>query len=109
MLRKLPIVTGIALAMTASVMAQEVDLPGTITMTTADVGGTAYNQSIAIGKALQDAYGVSLRVRFVMAACLCPWPGAKSFSPSRAWLNMPRLNGDRKICAPSALSGPKIA
>lgn len=62
MLKKLSLATGVALAMTVSVMAQDVDLPSTIAVTAADVGGTSYNQAIAIGKALQDAYGVSLRV-----------------------------------------------
>lgn len=62
MFRLLSTVAGAALLMTAPVMADDVKLPGTITMTSADVGGTSYNQAIAIGKALQDAYGVSLRV-----------------------------------------------
>jgi uncharacterized protein len=37
-------------------------LPKTLAWTTHDVGTSGYNQSIAIGKALQDAYGISLRV-----------------------------------------------
>lgn len=37
-------------------------LPATLAWTTHDVGTSGYNQSIAIGKALQDAYGTSLRV-----------------------------------------------
>lgn len=54
---------GTVLALTASAGAQEeVELPSTLTMTSADVGGTAYNQAIAIGKALQDEYGTSVRV-----------------------------------------------
>ena len=40
----------------------DVDLPDSLTWTSFDVGGTGYNQSIAVGKALQDAYGISLRV-----------------------------------------------
>lgn len=62
MLTKLPIATAVALMMTGPVMAQDVELPGTVAVTAADVGGTSYNQAIAIGKALQDAYGTQLRV-----------------------------------------------
>lgn len=62
MLKQFTLATGMALAMTASAMAAEVKLPDTIALTTYDVGGTAYNQAIAVGKALQDEYGVSLRV-----------------------------------------------
>ena len=64
MLKKFSIAAGTALAMTSAVMAADdgVTLPKTITLTSYDVGGTAYNQAIAVGKALQDAYGVSLRV-----------------------------------------------
>lgn len=40
----------------------DVKLPDTLTWTSFDVGGTGYNQSIAVGKALQDAYGIALRV-----------------------------------------------
>ncbi|PCI02634.1 MAG: hypothetical protein COB78_12945 [Hyphomicrobiales bacterium] len=47
---------------TSALAADDVKLPKTLTWTSFDVGGTGYNQSIAVGKALQDAYGVSLRV-----------------------------------------------
>ncbi len=63
MLKKLSIAVGAAVVMTTAPSAQdEVQLPSTIAVTAADVGGTSYNQAVAIGKALQDAYGVSLRV-----------------------------------------------
>lgn len=62
MLKKYTLAAGAALAMTGSVMAADADLPNTIALTTYDVGGTAYNQAIAVGKALQDELGVSLRV-----------------------------------------------
>lgn len=63
MIARISIAIGVVLVTTAAPFAQdEVQLPSTVAVTAADVGGTAYNQAIAIGKALQDAYGVSLRV-----------------------------------------------
>ncbi|MAU22146.1 MAG: hypothetical protein CMH13_16750 [Martelella sp.] len=62
MFQKLSIIAGLALMPASAVLADDVKLPSTIAVTAADVGGTSYNQAIAIGKALQDAYGVSLRV-----------------------------------------------
>ncbi|MEO2039646.1 MAG: hypothetical protein ABGW90_13290, partial [Martelella sp.] len=62
MFQKLSIIAGLALLPVSAAAADEVTLPSTIAVTAADVGGTSYNQAIAIGKALQDAYGVSLRV-----------------------------------------------
>ena len=50
------------MAVTTAYGADEVKLPGTLTWTSFDVGGTGYNQSIAVGKALQDAYGTAVRV-----------------------------------------------
>jgi len=43
-------------------MADEVKLPATLTWTSFDTGSLGYNQSIAVGKALEDAYHISLRV-----------------------------------------------
>lgn len=43
-------------------LAQDVQLPRSLVWTSFDVGSSGYNQSIAIGKALQDAYGIQLRV-----------------------------------------------
>lgn len=62
MLREIVISATTAVALAGHATAQGVELPSTIAVTAADVGGTSYNQAIAIGKALQDAYGVSLRV-----------------------------------------------
>lgn len=42
--------------------AAEVKLPKTLAWTAYNTGTTGYNQSVAIGKALKDTYGVSLRV-----------------------------------------------
>ena len=52
---------GLALASTSAV-AQEVDLPDQLAWTAYDTGSAGYNQSVAIGAALQDALGVNLRV-----------------------------------------------
>ena len=40
----------------------EVSLPGTLAWSAFDVGSSGYNQAVAIGQALQNAYGISLRV-----------------------------------------------
>nr|WP_306267241.1 TAXI family TRAP transporter solute-binding subunit [Pararhizobium sp. IMCC3301] len=42
--------------------ASDVELPETVSWTAYNVGSSGYGQSVAIGKALQDAYGVTLRV-----------------------------------------------
>jgi TRAP transporter TAXI family solute receptor len=42
--------------------ADDVTLPKTLAWTSFDTGSLGYNQSIAVGKALEDAYGISLRV-----------------------------------------------
>ncbi len=52
----------VSLLVPLAAAADEVALPRTLAWTTHDVGTSGYNQSIAIGKALQDAYGTSLRV-----------------------------------------------
>ena len=46
----------------ATVSAAEVKLPATMAWTAYNTGTTGYNQSVAIGKALKDKYGVTLRV-----------------------------------------------
>lgn len=43
-------------------MADDVKLPETLAWTSFDTGSLGYNQSIAVGKALEDAYNISLRV-----------------------------------------------
>lgn len=56
-------VAAIALACsTATISAAEVKLPDQMAWTAYDTGTTGYNQSVAIGKALKDKYGVTLRV-----------------------------------------------
>ena len=42
--------------------AQEAKLPATLAWTAYDVGSSGYNQAVAIGAALKNKYGVSLRV-----------------------------------------------
>jgi len=42
--------------------AADVNLPKTLVWTSFDTGSLGYNQSIAVGKALEDAYHISLRV-----------------------------------------------
>jgi len=49
-------------ALVTPAVADEVKLPSTIAWTAYNTGTTGYNQSVAIGKALKDKYGVSLRV-----------------------------------------------
>ncbi len=53
----------VALAgLSAGALAGEVMLPSTLAWSAYNTGTTGYNQSVAIGKALKDKYGVSLRV-----------------------------------------------
>ena len=55
--------TAIGIALSASVaVAADVKLPDTLTWTAYDLGTTGYNHSVAIGKAIMDAYGTTLRV-----------------------------------------------
>jgi uncharacterized protein len=42
--------------------AEDVDLPSTLAWTAYDVGSAGYNQSVAIGNAFKNAYGIDLRV-----------------------------------------------
>ncbi len=63
---KFGILNGIAAALLLSgatagpVSAGEVKLPSTLAWSAYNTGTTGYNQSVAIGKALKDKYGVSL-------------------------------------------------
>jgi TRAP transporter TAXI family solute receptor len=52
----------IAICLAAPTYAQEATLPGTMSVTTYDVGSAGYAQAVAIGKAISDGYGISLRV-----------------------------------------------
>jgi uncharacterized protein len=51
-----------ATAVPGALQAQEVELPGTLAVTSYDVGAASYNQAVALGTALGNAYGISLRV-----------------------------------------------
>lgn len=51
-----------ALMTSAAFATDKVDLPKTVSWTAYNVGSTGYGQSVAIGKALQDGYDVTLRV-----------------------------------------------
>ena len=56
---------GLAVVLAALPMAahaEDAQLPKTIAWTSYDVGSASYAQAVAIGKAISDAYGVSLRV-----------------------------------------------
>lgn len=60
---KTTVVTCLATAsFAAQAIAADVKFDGTLSWTAYGVGSSGYSQSVAIGKALQDAYGVSLRV-----------------------------------------------
>ena len=50
------------LASTGTADAQETELPGTLAVTSYDVGAASYNQAVALGTALGNAYSISLRV-----------------------------------------------
>ncbi len=61
-----PLITAVALAtaigLPIGAEAAEVKLPPTLAWSAYNTGTTGYNQSVAIGKALKDKYGTSLRV-----------------------------------------------
>ncbi|MEO4045133.1 TAXI family TRAP transporter solute-binding subunit [Hoeflea sp. CAU 1731] len=46
----------------ADAVAQEIELPSTVSWTSYDVGSSGYVQAVAIGAALSDAYSTNLRV-----------------------------------------------
>ncbi|MCF8467985.1 MAG: TAXI family TRAP transporter solute-binding subunit [Sneathiella sp.] len=54
--------TAAVLALSGVASADDVKLPDTIAWSAYNTGTTGYNQSVAIGKALKDSYGVDLRV-----------------------------------------------
>jgi TRAP transporter TAXI family solute receptor len=58
----LTIASAVAVAVAGLASAADVKLPSTIAWSAYNTGTTGYNQSVAIGKALKDKYGVSLRV-----------------------------------------------
>lgn len=56
------VASALAFGVAGAATAAEVKLPGTIAWSAYNTGTTGYNQSVAIGKALKDKYGVNLRV-----------------------------------------------
>lgn len=58
----LGVVVAAAIGMPVHAAVDEVKLPQTLAWTAYNTGTTGYNQSVAIGKALKDKYGTSLRV-----------------------------------------------
>ena len=57
------VATALLLATNSSLVhAQETELPGTLAVTSYDVGAASYNQAVALGTALGNAYDTSLRV-----------------------------------------------
>lgn len=51
-----------AITMSSSALADDVKLPDVLAWTAYNTGTTGYNQSVAIGKAMKDKYGIDLRV-----------------------------------------------
>lgn len=64
LIRATLLATAMACANFAPALGQDsdVNLPGTLAWSAFDVGSSGYNQAVAIGQALQNAYGISLRV-----------------------------------------------
>ncbi|WP_169543128.1 TAXI family TRAP transporter solute-binding subunit [Sneathiella aquimaris] len=56
------VASAIVFGLTGLATASDVKLPGTLAWSAYNTGTTGYNQSVAIGKALKDKYGVNLRV-----------------------------------------------
>lgn len=57
-----PLALALAAAVAAPAAAQDLDLPGQLSWTAYGTGSAGYNQSVAIGAALQEATGANLRV-----------------------------------------------
>ncbi len=56
------VASALVFGLVSTAAADDVKLPGTIAWSAYNTGTTGYNQSVAIGKALKDKYGVNLRV-----------------------------------------------
>ena len=50
------------LAAALPVLAQEIKLPATVTMTAYDTGSSGFNIAVAVGKALKDKHNTDVRV-----------------------------------------------
>lgn len=56
------LVAAVAMACVGSAVAQDVKLPGTLTVTAYETGSNAFNQAVAVGQMLKNKYGTDLRV-----------------------------------------------
>ena len=56
------VVAAVAMACIGNAVAQDVKLPGTLTMTAYETGSNAFNQAVAVGQMLKNKYGTDLRV-----------------------------------------------
>lgn len=61
-LRSVAVAAAAAMACIGSAAAQDVKLPGTLTVTAYETGSNAFNQAVAVGQMLKNKYGTDLRV-----------------------------------------------
>ncbi len=61
-LRGAAVATAVAMACIGSAAAQDVKLPGTLTVTAYETGSNAFNQAVAVGQMLKNKYDTDLRV-----------------------------------------------
>lgn len=61
-LRSVAVVAAAAMTYIGSAAAQDVKLPGTLTVTAYETGSNAFNQAVAVGQMLKNKYGTDLRV-----------------------------------------------
>ncbi len=61
-LRSVAVAAAAAMACIGGAAAQEVKLPGTLTVTAYETGSNAFNQAVAVGQMLKNKYGTDLRV-----------------------------------------------
>lgn len=61
-LRSVAVVAAAAMTCIGSAAAQDVKLPGTLTVTAYETGSNAFNQAVAVGQMLKNKYGTDLRV-----------------------------------------------
>lgn len=61
-LRSVAVAAAAAMACIGGAAAQDVKLPGTLTVTAYETGSNAFNQAVAVGQMLKNKYGTDLRV-----------------------------------------------
>lgn len=61
-LRSVAVVAAAAMTCIGGAAAQDVKLPGTLTVTAYETGSNAFNQAVAVGQMLKNKYGTDLRV-----------------------------------------------